>query len=315
MKIMGNIRATRRVLMGIAAAPVIAVLAALQGFVVGPLTKNYEVIPGIFYATLRKVFGYKIEFNAASAPIVKNKPVWFLSNHMAVADFVIAGSALKGSFVGKDDILKWPGIAQIARAGKFIGVRRKSEYNDEARGKIAKNFNSGFNTIMFPEGTTSDGKKVYLFRAALLTLLYGDKSIDRKKRDVPLKKEVVVQPVAIRVKSVNGKPAAANDDIRNQYSRHSEHNALKRTWHRLQIKETRIELTIFPALNPKDFADAKELSNKAALDVASVVNPGQTTFEKAVIPGSVTAKVTTAAATVVSKISPLTVVSKMSNRG
>ena len=286
---MKYIRATLRAAAGLAAIPLIGGLAVLQGFAVGPLTGNYAVIPHMIYNTLRRIYGYKIEFNAASAPLVKDKQVWFLANHMSTVDFIVTGSALNGSFVGKSDILKWPVIGQLVRSAKFIAVRRKSAFNNESRGKIAKNFNAGFNTIMFPEGTTSDGKKVHLFRAALLTLLYGEEAIDKKKKPVTLEKEVVVQPVAIRVKSVNGKEAAGNDNIRNLYSMSGEHKFLRRTWKRLQLRETTLELTAFPPLNPADFGDAKDLANKAALDIASVVNPGQTTFEKAVIPGSVPA--------------------------
>ncbi len=281
---MKNLRAAYRALGGLIAIPVIAGLSLVQGLVVGPLTHNYSFIPDMIYKGLRKIFGYKIEFNAASAPLVKDKPVWFLANHMSVTDFITAGSSLNGSFVGKGDILKWPGIAQAAKAGKFIGIQRTSEFNPQSRGKIAKNFNSGFNTIMFPEATTNDGSKVYLFHAGLLSLLYGDKAVDKKDREVELKHEVVVQPIAIRVKSVNGKDATGDASLRALYSMHDEGNVLRRLWKRMQVKNITLELTAFEPLDPKNFKDAKELANTAALEVASVINPGQKTFEKAKIP-------------------------------
>ncbi|MBI3441837.1 MAG: 1-acyl-sn-glycerol-3-phosphate acyltransferase [Proteobacteria bacterium] len=283
---MKYIRATSRAIAGLVAIPLAIGLSAAQGMIVGPLTGDYNTIPTVINKMLRKLFGYKVEFNAASAPLVKDKRVWFVANHMSIADFIVTGSTLDGSFVGKGDILKWPVIAQLVRSAKFIGVRRKSEFNDESRGKIVQNFNAGFNTIMFPEGTTSDGQKVYLFHAALLSLLYGDTATDKKKRNITLKEKVLVQPVAIRVKSVNGQDATGNDDLRNLYSMYTENNSLHRIWKRMQIREITLELIAFPALDPADFGNAKDLVNKAALDIASVVNPGQTIFEKKAIPSS-----------------------------
>src|SRR3954466_12797668 len=98
-----NLRAARRAALGLAAFPAALGLSALQAFAVGPLTHNYEVIPKSMHRVMRRVFGYKIEFNAASAPLAKdkNQRVWFVANHISVADFIVVGSALDGSFVGK----------------------------------------------------------------------------------------------------------------------------------------------------------------------------------------------------------------------
>ncbi|MBU6475830.1 MAG: 1-acyl-sn-glycerol-3-phosphate acyltransferase [Alphaproteobacteria bacterium] len=282
---MKNLRALTRTVMGMAFIPVVAVLAALQGLVVGPLTRNDTLIPGLIYSGLRRIFGYKVVFNKASAPVVKNKPVWFLANHMSGTDFITAGSVLNGSFIGKGELLKRPGVAQIARAMKFIGIERKSAFNAQARGKIAKNFNAGYNTIMFPEATTTDGNEVKLFHAGLLTLLFGAASVDEKNRAVPLEKDVVIQPVAIQVKSVNGRDAAEDRSLRDFYRMNNGGKTLSNVWKSLQVKNITLEVTAFAPLDPRDFKSAEDLANAAALSVASVVNPGQTTFRKAVIPG------------------------------
>lgn len=277
------IRVSVRAVAGLVAIPTIAGLLAVQR-VVGAITGNYKTIPNMVYGILRGLFGYKVEFNKASAPIVKGKRVMFLANHLSGADAFVVGGALDGSFVARDDAMKLPVVRQALWAVNIIGVRRRPEFNDQARGKIIKNFNDGYNTIMFPEGATSDGKKVLLFHAGLLTFLFGAKATDKKNQPVALKEDVVVQPVAIRVKSVNGKDALNNDELRNLYSLPGR-DTLRRIWKRAQTRNMTLELTVLPALNPKDFKDAKDLANKAALDIASVVNPGQTIFEKGHIPG------------------------------
>ena len=283
-KITGYIRATRRAALSVAAVPAILGLTAVQGLIAGPVFRNYTAIPNTLYRMTRRMIGIKVVFNSASAPLVKDKPVWFVANHITAADAVVLAGVLDGTFVGKGDIMKWPVIAQMARTVKFIGVRRSAEYNAQSRAKIIKNINAGFNIIMFPEGTTNEGKDIYMFHAGLITSLFGEKGIDKKNKEVLLKKEVVVQPVAIRIKSVNGKDALNDEQLRESYIMSHEKKTLKRIWKRMMVKNITMELTALSPLRPADFKDARELINKAALDVAGIVNPGQTVFEKAKIP-------------------------------
>lgn len=287
---MNKARAIVRTVLGLGVvAPLVITGAAVQT-VYGAATGDRKTIPNLIYNSLRALLGYKIAFNKASAPVVRGKPVWFVANHMSNADFVVLGSKLNGTFAGKGDVLKWPVVAQLARAVKYIGLRRTKEFNPQSRAKIAKNFNAGHNTIMFPEGTTSEGSQVYQFRAALPGLLYGQPSQDDKNRDVPLARDVVVQPVAIRVMEVEGKSAVGNSALRDLYSMENNPKFLSRIWKRFHIGTTKIEITVFPPMDPKSFSGPEDLMNAAALQVASVVNPGQTTFERAKIPQSMRPK-------------------------
>ncbi len=284
-EINGNIRATRRTALGIAAIPVFLGLAALQGLVARPIFKNNTAIPNLLYRMTRRLMGIKVVFNEASAPLVKDKPTWFVTNHTYGADYIPLGGLLNGPFIGKSDMMKIPVVGQVALALNFIGIHRSKEFNALSRAKIIKNFNAGHNAIMFPEGTVGDGKKIFMFHAGLITLLFGEKGVDKKDKEVFLEKEVVVQPVAMRLMKVDGKDATASDELKNAYRMNNQKNPLKVLWNKLKFKNVVFEMTAFEPLNPANFKDAKDLINQAAVDVASVVNPGQTTFEKAKIPG------------------------------
>lgn len=286
-----HIRAARRVFVGAALAPLVLGAIMLQGFVVGPLGSKHT-IPNLLYKTLGRWFGIKTEFNQASAPLETKRPTWYVANHMSVADFMVLGSTLRGTFAGKGDILGWPGIAQMAKAVKYIGIKRvkkddpnfKTEHK-KTIGLIMQNFNDGFNTIMFPEGTTTDGKEVALFRAGLISMLYENEGLDKKGNPVRLDKEVVVQPIAMRVKEVEGKNAIGRDEIRNLYSRQDQGMSLKSIWQRLGTKSMTIELTAFEPLRPREFENQFDLINQAHERVRSVVAPHQTGVKKAYIPG------------------------------
>lgn len=282
----GKIRAAGRIGAAVLLLPILAALTFTQIFVVGPIFKNKTKIPNLVYSVLRKLCGYKVVFNKASQPIVKNKPVWFISNHIAEADFLPFGGKISGIFIGKGEVLKWPIISIFARAVDFIGLRRASKYNPQSKAKIIKNFNQGNSAIMFPEGTTTSGRELRMFRASLFSILYGGTGIDKMGEKHKLKKEVIVQPVALRVLSVGGKNALCSDELYDIYGMRFPDKAgyLKSIWRILQIKNTTLELTILPPLNPKDFPDEKALVNRAAVEIVRCVNPSQKKFKRYAIP-------------------------------
>lgn len=291
-KMLRGMRAAARSVLGIGMVSAMLPLVILQGAVIGPLLNNHTVLPGLFYNGIRRLFGIRVEFNAASAPIEDKKPVWYVANHMSIADFLILGSVLRGTFAGKGDIMRWPGIAPLARAVKYIGIRRVNKddpdfekFHRQTIGKIMQNFNDGHNTIMFPEGTTTDGSQVALFRAGLISMLFGAEGLDKHGNPVRLEKDVCVQPIAIRVKNVEGKDISARSDLREFYAHYNTNNTLKRIWTRMATRDITIEVTAFSPLSPKDYKDQFALINEAGALIRGVVAPDQKTVEPARIPG------------------------------
>lgn len=244
-----------------------------------------------FYNSLADLLGIKILFNKESAPIVQDSTTWYVANHMSVADFIVTGSVMKnGTFAGKE--LKLP--EPLLRAAKYIGIRRVSKdhadfqkFNRMTQGRIIQNFNEGQSTIMFPEGTITDGSRVALFRQGLLSLLFGETAglMPDGETEIKLSQKVKVQPIAIRVTDVEGKCVDMRPEMRHYYSHYSSQNTLKRIWTRLATKSITIELKAFAPLDPSDFDDAKGLANAAGELVRSFVAPDQIGFEKAEIPG------------------------------
>jgi 1-acyl-sn-glycerol-3-phosphate acyltransferase len=278
-------------LAGLVAA--MGVLTPLQALVVGPVFKNHSAIPDFFYNGLCKIFGIKVRFSAASAPIETSRQTWTVANHLSLADFAVLGSKLKGTFAGKGDVLEWPLIAQMARAMRYIGLKRASKKDApemyqknllKSRSKIISEFNAGGNVIMFPEGTTTDGKEVALFRAGLIKLLYGEAATGKAGEPVKLERAVCVQPVAVQVVAVNGQNAVGNDALRNTYSL-PKAGALSFLWKRAMTPGTVIELTAFKPLEPSDFNNAEDLINEAHRLVREIAAPHQKAVIKAVIPG------------------------------
>lgn len=286
--IYNDLRATRRIAALFPASLAILALTAVQGFIVSPFTDHKStVIPNLIYKIARRLLGIKVVFNQASeAPIVRDRPVWFVSNHTYGNDYIPLAGKINGAFVGKTGMLKVPVLGQVARAMSFIAINRSHEFVEQARGKIIENFNAGHSAIMFPEGTVGDGIKINLFRAGLITLLFGEKGVDEQGLQVTLKNPVDVQPVAMRLAKLDGKDVTHDAAARSAYRMKGE-KPLKVIWNKLKYRQVIFEMTAFEPLKPADFKGedaAKDMINQAAEKIAHAVNPGQNTFEKAAIP-------------------------------
>lgn len=241
-----------------------------------------------FYKDLADLFGIKIVFNKASAPLETEYPTLFPGNHMSIADFIILGSVLDGTFAGKE--LGVP--KKLLEAANYIGIPRVDKEHPEFKnnvrrtlGQFLRNLNNRINTIFFPEGTITDGSQVALFRAALFKGFYGQTGLDKEGGEISLQTEARVQPIAIKVLDVEGKNVDMRPDLRHYYSHYTSTNALKRIWTRLATESLTIELTVFPSMDPKDYDSAETLANTANALIRGIVAPHQTVVEKAKIPG------------------------------
>ena len=257
-------------------------------YVKKPKDDEFKQISKKFYNDLADLFGIKIVFNAASAPLEKNYPTLFPGNHMSIADFIVLGSVLDGTFAGKQ--LNVP--ERMLRAANYIGIPRVNKDHPDFKknvqwtlGQFMKNLNQRVNTSFFPEGTTTDGSVVALFRAALFRGFYGEKGLDKQGNELSFETEARVQPIAIKVLDVEGKSVDMRPDLRHYYSHYTSNNTLKRIWTRLATESITVELTVFPPMNPADYASGEDLANSASALIRHVVAPDQTVVEKAKIPG------------------------------
>ncbi len=98
------------------------------------------------------------------------KPPFFLvANHLSYYDIICLATCLDCVFIAKSDIKNWPGIGALASSVDTIFVNRE-HFKDMRRvlsmteGALA----AGFGIVLFPEGTSTKGDKVYRFHPSLL---------------------------------------------------------------------------------------------------------------------------------------------------
>lgn len=90
-------------------------------------------------------------------------------NHVSYVDILVLGSIAPAVFVAKSEVADWPVFGWFARGCGTIFVRRSvrsdvTRIGDEIRDRLKR----GFLVVLFPEGTSSDGRAVLPFKSSLL---------------------------------------------------------------------------------------------------------------------------------------------------
>jgi len=141
------------------------------------------------------VMGVRLETRGA-APA--NGPVLVVANHVSWLDVQVLNAVRSLRFVAKSETRRWPICGGIAAGFDTIFLER-ANVRDAARVKarVASALEAGQSVAVFPEGTTTDGRSLGRFYAALF--------------EAAIEAGVPVQPIALRYPRADGaaNPAAA----------------------------------------------------------------------------------------------------------
>lgn len=112
-------------------------------------------------------------------------------NHISWLDISLLGGESSIRFLSKKEVQGWPVIGWLAtQAGTLYIERGRRGAAQEAADNISESLRKGDVVMVFPEGTTSDGKAVMPFHARLFASV--------------IETGVDVQPVAIRYCDASG---------------------------------------------------------------------------------------------------------------
>ena len=106
-------------------------------------------------------------------------------NHMSYLDVFAVGSIRPSAFLSNHEVKGWPVVGWLASLGGTVFVNRKSKRAAlDAMREIEQKINAGIAVIIFPEGTTSDGRSVKAFKSTFFK--------------IPADRNFPVVPVSIR---------------------------------------------------------------------------------------------------------------------
>lgn len=138
--------------------------------------------PRLFLRSVAFAIGARVSKKGSAL----KRNVFYVSNHLSWLDIPVLGGRSGAAFVANDGIESWPLIGWLCRLNNTIFVSRENRMaiaNQINRVRLA--LEESWAVTIFPEGTTSDGKKLLPFKSPLLATLE------------PPPPAVMVQPVFI----------------------------------------------------------------------------------------------------------------------
>jgi 1-acyl-sn-glycerol-3-phosphate acyltransferase len=177
-----------------------------------------------------------------------------VANHGSWLDIFTLNAAQRVYFVSKSEVRDWPGIGWLARATGTVFIERRTREAGVHRDMIAERLAVGHKLLFFPEGTSTDGRRVLPFRSTLFDAFFkaGDS-------------DLTIQPVTVVYLPPAGQDARFYGwwgDM--EFGRHL-----------LKVlaapRQGEVEVTYHPPLEVGEFANRKDLARRAHEVVAGVL--------------------------------------------
>lgn len=96
------------------------------------------------------------------------RPALYAANHVSWLDIPCLRTVLDAEFVAKQEVERWPMIGRMAeRAGTLFLNRGERDASLHTANCMSRTLANGRGVIIFPEGTTGDGRRLGYFHARL----------------------------------------------------------------------------------------------------------------------------------------------------
>lgn len=132
---------------------------------------RYEPWRNLFMRTWARgvAFIFNVQVEAVGDP--PKAPFFIVSNHMSYLDIIPLYLNLRCTFVAKKEVRSWPVIGFMVKAVGVIFIDRNRRKDVKRVNELLNHsLNEYQGMIVFPEGTSSGGKKVLPFHSSLLQL-------------------------------------------------------------------------------------------------------------------------------------------------
>jgi len=205
------------------------------------------IIPWLWQKAVCKIFGIKVK--VLGKPYTASQTI-YLSNHISYLDIPVIGGIIRGSFVAKKDVASWPVFGFLSKLQQTAFISRDRKDAKEGRNALDTMLKDGKSLIIFPEGTSTDGREVLPFKSSLFSIAYRDGLGD-----------ITLQPITLRIVQVN-KRNLINQKDRDLYSWHVNMDTPleKHLWRFALSKGAIISLTFHSIIKANEINDRKTLA-------------------------------------------------------
>jgi lyso-ornithine lipid O-acyltransferase len=149
-------------------------------------------LPVLFHRYAAFVIGLRVHVHGAPA---NHRPLMLISSHVSWLDIVALSSICPISFIAKSEVAGWGIFGLFAKLQRSVFVDRQRRIaTKKVNSIIASRLKDGDVMVLFGEGTTNDGCKVYPFKSSLIGVAGEVDGLN-------------LQPVSIAYTKLNGMPA------------------------------------------------------------------------------------------------------------
>ncbi len=117
-----------------------------------------------------------------------------VSNHASWLDIFALNACKRVYFVSKSEVAGWPGIGWLARATGTVFIRRDPRDARAQQEIFEERLLAGHRLLFFPEGTSTDGRRVLPFKSTLFQAFFTPHLVH----------ELYIQPVTLIYRPPNG---------------------------------------------------------------------------------------------------------------
>jgi len=209
--------------------------------------KNVHVIPVLYHRLLCCLLGIKIQIEGHK----NDEPgTIYVSNHLSYLDIIVLSTQLKASFIAKADVEKWPLFGVLAKLSRTIFIERTKAGLKSGSAAIEKRLKKGDQLILFPEGTSNNGREVLPFKSGFfeVLLLQADKNFS-------------VQPLTIQLTSINGDDPRTQEDF-DYYAWYGDMTLVPHLWRFFTLKSCEISISFHDRVQITTDITRKDLAKK-----------------------------------------------------
>jgi len=134
----------------------------------------------LFLARLSAALPFRLSLHGK----LPERPMLWVCNHVSWTDIPLLGGLVPLSFLSKAEVRSWPLAGWLAHKAGTLFIRRGAGDSGLIKNQLLRHLQHDHDLLIFPEGTTTDGRSLRNFHSRLLASA--------------VEAQVPVQPVAIR---------------------------------------------------------------------------------------------------------------------
>ncbi|MFD1913754.1 lysophospholipid acyltransferase family protein [Halodurantibacterium flavum] len=180
-----------------------------------------------------------------------------VANHASWLDIFTLNAPQRIYYVSKSEVAGWPGIGWLARATGTVFITRSGREAQTQRAQFEARLRAGHRLLFFPEGTSTDGRRVLPFKSTLFAAFFSDGLDDILE----------IQPVSV----IYHAPDGADPRFYGWWGDMAFGPHLLRVL--AQPRQGAAEVIFHPPVRVSDFADRKALAARCEAAVRAPFSP------------------------------------------